>query len=107
MLEKLKQRWNIKNNYEVVIILIVFSITGSATVVLKRWVFELIQITPETHLLVKIPAYIVVVLAIYNILLLVVGFFFGQFKFFWEFEKRFFSKLLFRRKAIQVEKNAG
>lgn len=105
MLEKLKKRWNIKDNYEVVIILIVFSITGSATVVLKRWVFELIQITPETHLLIKISAYILVVLAIYNILLLAVGFIFGQFKFFWEFEKRFFSKLLFRKKSIQVKEN--
>ena len=103
MLEKLKQRWNIRSNYEVVIILVVFSITGSATVVLKKWIFDLIQITPETHLLIKIPVYIVVVLAVYNLLLLVTGFIFGQFKFFWEFEKRFFSRLLFRKKSIQVK----
>ena len=105
MLEKLKKRWNIKNNYEVAVILVVFSITGSVTVMLKQFVFELINITSETHLLVKIPAYIFVVLTIYNILLLIVGFVFGQFKFFWEFEKRFFSRLLFR-KTKRVEEKA-
>lgn len=104
MLEKLKQRWNIQSNFQVIIILIVFTITGSATVYLKKIILDLIQITSETHLLIKIPMYIIVVLAVYNVLLLIVGFLFGQFKFFLEFEKKFFSRLLFRKKLTATEK---
>ena len=105
MLEKLKHRWNIKSNFQVIIILIVFTVTGSTTVYLKKLVFDLINITPETHLLIKIPLYILVILIVYNLLLLIVGFVFGQFRFFWEFEKKFFSRLLFRKKQISVEKS--
>jgi hypothetical protein len=108
MLEKLKHRWNMKSNFQVVIILIVFTITGSTTVYLKKLVFDLINITPETHLLIKIPLYILVVLIVYNLLLLLVGLVFGQFRFFWEFEKKFFSRLLFRKKQTSLEKvNTG
>jgi hypothetical protein len=104
MLEKLKKRWNIKNNYEVVVILVVFAITGSCTVYIKRFIFDLIEITTETPLIIKVPVYIFVILSVYNVLLLVVGFVFGQFRFFWEFEKKFFSRLIFRKKQTIVEK---
>jgi len=104
MLEKLKQRWNIQSNFQVIIILVVFAITGSTTVYLKRIIFDLIGITAETPLLIKVPVYIFVILSVYNVLLLVVGFVFGQFRFFWEFEKKFFSRLLFRKKQMSVEK---
>ena len=104
MLERLKQRWNIRSNFQVTVILIVFAITGSATVYLKKMIFDLIGITPETDFGIKAPVYIIVILTVYNILLLIVGVLFGQFRFFWEFEKRFFSRLLFRKKQTSVEK---
>jgi hypothetical protein len=104
MLEKLKLRWNIKSNFQVIIILTVFAITGSTTVFFKKLIFDLINITPETHLLIKIPVYILVILMVYNLLLLVVGFVFGQFRFFLEFEKKFFSRFLFRKKLTPAEK---
>ena len=104
MFEKLKRRWNIKSNFQVIIILTVFAITGSTTVYLKKIIFELIEITPDTHLLIKIPIYILVVLLVYNLLLLVIGAVFGQFRFFWEFEKRFFSRFLFKSKQVPAEK---
>jgi hypothetical protein len=104
MFDKLKKRWNIQSNFQVIIILTVFAITGSVTVYLKKVIFDLIQITSETHLIIKIPIYILVVLLVYNILLLVVGSVFGQFSFFWEFEKKFFSRLLFRTKQTSAEK---
>ncbi|MBK6283718.1 MAG: diacylglyceryl transferase [Draconibacterium sp.] len=104
MFEKLKKRWNIQSNFQVVIILVVFAITGSATVYAKKAVFDFIQITSETALWMKIPIYIIVILAVYNFLLLVVGFLFGQFRFFWEFEKKFFSRFLFKRRQTLVKK---
>ncbi len=98
MFERLKNRWNIESNLQVLIILVVFAITGSATVYLKKLLFGLVGITSETDLLIRIPIYILSVLVIYNILLLIVGFLFGQFNFFWKFEKKFFSRLVIWRK---------
>lgn len=103
MIEKLKQRWNIKSNFQVFIILVVFAITGSTTVYLKKLIFDWVGINAETPLVAKVIFYIVVILAVYNVLLLIIGFLFGQFRFFWEFEKKFFSRLLFRKKKITVK----
>ena len=103
MIEKLKQRWNIQSNFQVFIILLVFTITGSTTVYLKRMIFDWVGINAETPLVAKVIFYIVVILAVYNMLLLIIGFLFGQFRFFWEFEKKFFSRLLFRKKRAVVK----
>jgi hypothetical protein len=105
MIEKLKQRWNIKSNFQVIIILVVFAITGSTTVYLKKMIFDWAEINAETPLVAKVFFYIVVILAVYNVLLLIIGFIFGQFRFFWEFEKKFFSRLLFRKKKAVVKTN--
>lgn len=99
MLGKLKKRWNIESNFQAIIILTVFAITGSTTVYLKKLIFDFAGITAETHLWIKIPFYILVILTVYNVLLLVVGFLFGQFKFFWEFEKKFFSRFRLKKKV--------
>ena len=104
MFEKLKKRWNIKSNFQVVVILTVFAITGSATVYFKQIIFDWIEITSDTHFLIKVPVYILVILTVYNILLLIVGFLFGQFRFFWEFEKKFFLRFLFWKRPTISEK---
>ncbi len=103
MIEKLKQRWNIQSNFQVFIILLVFTITGSTTVYLKRMIFDWVGINAETPLVIKVVFYVVVILAVYNVLLLIIGFLFGQFRFFREFEKKFFSRLLFRKKRVVVK----
>lgn len=103
MLGKLKQRWNIKSNFQVIIILVVFAITGSTTVYLKKMIFDWAGINAETPLVSKVIFYIVVILVVYNVLLLMIGFIFGQFRFFLEFEKKFFSRLLFRKKKVSIK----
>ena len=104
MFEKLKKQWNIQSNFHVVVILIVFAITGTSTVYIKKAIFDLIGITEETHLLIHIPAYILAILTIYNILLLIIGSIFGQYKFFLEFEKKFFSRFIPKKKSTEVKK---
>lgn len=86
--DKLKQRWQVNSTLQVVLILIVFSLTGSSIIVVKR----MFGIDADTNLLTRIAFYIGV-LPIYNLLLLMYGFIFGQFKFFLEFEKRFFKRI--------------
>ena len=42
--------------------------------------------------------YYMLILPIYNVILLGYGFLFGQFNFFWEFEKRFFNRIFTKKK---------
>lgn len=97
MLEKLKQRWNIESNFQLLVILIVFAVTGSSTLYVRKGVFYLLGITPDTTLWLKVPLYIIVIFPAYQIMFLIVGTLFGQFKFAWEFEKKIFSKFKFRK----------
>jgi len=99
MLQRFKKKWNIKSNLQLVIILIVFSVTGSAALVVKKFAFDLIGIKPETSLLLKIPLYIIIILPSYQVLLLVVGTLFGQFRFFYEFQKKSLSFMKRRNKS--------
>ena len=96
MLEKLKKRWGIDSNLQAVIIFIVFGITGSLSVIIKRPIFEYFSIDSDMNLLLLILLNILIVTPIYQVLLLVVGTIFGQFRFFWNFEKKMFSR--FQRK---------
>ncbi|MDP2175157.1 MAG: prolipoprotein diacylglyceryl transferase [Bacteroidota bacterium] len=89
IIEKLKQRWQVNSAWQVLIILIVFACTGYSIIGIKH----LIGITADTDLFYRILFYILV-LPIYNVLLLMYGFIFGQFKFFLAFEKRFFKRII-------------
>ena len=94
-MNKLKQRWNITSNWQLVIIFIVFAITGSTAAYLSKPIMLLIGITKEDlHWAIYWPVRILILFPIYQILLVIIGAIFGQFKFFWEFEK----KMLYRMK---------
>ena len=98
MMQKFKSKWNLTSDWQVIIILIVFSITGSAAMVVRKLVFGLIGITPETSLWIKVPLYILILVPAYQVLLLVIGGLLGQFRFFYAFQKRNF-RFLNRNKA--------
>lgn len=95
-LKRLKEKWEIKSNVQFVLINIVFAITGSMTVFIRKPVFHLIGITADTPFILKFLCYIIIVTPAYFILLIIIATIFGQFRFFWNFEKRFFSR--FKRK---------
>lgn len=93
MFEKLKKRWQVKSNLQLVIILVVFAITGSSTVFIRKPIFTWLGITSETPLWITIPLYLIIIIPSYQILLLVYGTLFGQFRFFWEFEKKMLRRM--------------
>ena len=98
MLEKLKKRWNIKSNIQLIIILFVFAITGSSTLFVRKGVFVLLGITTDTNILLKTLLYVVIIFPAYQIMFLIFGALFGQFKFVWEFEKKILARFRFRKK---------
>ena len=92
-IDKLKNRWKLDTGLQVAIILLVFACTGFTVVFIKKPIFSYFFPEDNTPLWATVIYYILI-LPIYNIFLLIYGFVFGQFRFFWNFEKRFFSRFL-------------
>ena len=92
-LERLKNKWNLKSIGQVVVVLIVFACTGFSVMFLKKPITEWIYAEPGASRTLFSVLYWILILPVYNLLLLFYGFIFGQFKFFWEFEKRFFKRM--------------
>ncbi len=94
--EKLKQRWKVQNTWKVIIILVVFAFTGSTVALIAKPLLRALFAPAEVPLWAWV-LYYVLILPVYNVFLLIYGFIFGQFSFFWNFEKRFFSRLFGKR----------
>ena len=98
MMRKLKQKWNIKSNFHLFVIFFVFAITGTLALWVAKPLLSLLNI--EQELLpawVFWPLRIFVIFPIYQILIVFIGALFGQFKFFWEFEKKILLRLGFKK----------
>lgn len=96
-MEKLKQRWGITSNLQVILILIVFSINGSFAAYITKPALEFFGIIKEDmNGFVYWPIRILLVFAIYQTTLPIVGACFGQFKFFWNFTKKMLSRMGFK-----------
>ena len=95
-MEKVKQRWGIENNWAILAIFIVFAINGSFAAWVAKPVTSFLGLHPETISgFIYWPLRILLIFPIYQLTLPIVGWFFGQFKFFWAFEKKFLSRLGF------------
>jgi len=93
--ERLKQKWGV-SSVRVVIILVVFACTGFTVMFLKEPVLSFL-IDEEDRTWVFSLIYYLLILPVYNVILLFYGFIFGQFRFFWEFEKRMFRRMTGRK----------
>ncbi len=97
-MNKLKEKWGITSNYQIIIILLVFSITGSIAVWIAKPVLNLIGLDKEVvSPWLFWPIRILIIFPIYQILIVIIGTLFGQFKFFWSFEKKMLIRLGFKR----------
>ena len=95
MIDKLKKRWGINSNWQVIIILWVFTITGSTSVYIAKPVIEFLGITKDLGGFVYWFLRILVIFPLYQILLISYGWLFGQFDFFWNFVKKFMLRIGF------------
>jgi hypothetical protein len=92
-IDRLKARWGITSTFQVVIILVVFAGTGFSVLYAEELIFRLLGIGENKSWWIALLLFILITLPLYNLLLLIYGFILGQFKFFWNFEKRFFGKI--------------
>jgi len=91
-IKRLMQRWQL-NPKQVVLALIVFTLTGTTVLLIKRPLFNMLGIdlsfTIGTYIL-----YLICILPVYNLLLLGYGSLFGLFNFFWKIEKRMLKRII-------------
>lgn len=92
--QKLQQRWQLKSSWQVLLVLLTFSCTGFSVLFLKEPLYALAGITEATPLWLRSLYYCLTVLPVYQVLLLAWGFLFGQFRFFWNFEKQLFQRIV-------------
>ncbi|MDG1573006.1 diacylglyceryl transferase [Robiginitalea sp. M366] len=98
-MKKLKARWGITSNTQLLIICVVFAITGSASVWVAKpflhWIRldSLKEITEWWGPWIYWSLRILLIFPFYQVLLVLFGWLFGQFKFFWAFEKKMLKRL--------------
>ncbi len=96
-LHKLKVRWGIKSNIQFVIIMLVFAVTGSLSLLISKPILLILEISPSTEKWLYYPLRLVVIFPIYQVCLLLIGSLLGQFRFFWEFEKKMLQRIGFMK----------
>ena len=96
-MEKIRKLFKVDSNYQLFIVNVVFAITGSLALYLAGILLDLINIsTDNTNTLIYWTLRIILILPVYQVLLLLVGAIFGEFKYFWAMEKKIINR--FKRK---------
>ena len=93
MKDKLLKIFRVENISQLTIVFIVFGITGSLSVVVGKYflifIFGEDLVNNDFYWLFRL----ILIFPVYQILLIIVGTLFGQFKYFWEIEKRILVKM--------------
>jgi hypothetical protein len=92
-IRRLQTRWGVHSAWQVLVILVVFALTGFSAMYIKRPIFALLGIDGDDPWWLRTLVWMVTVLPAYQVLLLLYGFLLGQFSFFWAFEKRMFDRI--------------
>ena len=94
MLQKIINKFHAKSFKHLIIIFLVFALSGSASLLMSSSILtainlkELINFYP-LYLLVRI----IFLIPIYQLVLIIIATLFGEFRYFWNFEKKFFKRL--------------
>ena len=84
-MDKLKNLFRVSSTYQLIVVFIVFGITGSMSLVISEYISVFFNLD-------NIILSIIFVLVIYQVLLIIIGTLFGEFDYFWEMEKKILSR---------------
>ncbi|RAI95288.1 DUF6787 family protein [Algoriphagus yeomjeoni] len=90
-LQRLQTKWKLDSLLQVVLVLVVFACTGFTILFIKNPILDFFGV--EKGGFINTFLYLLLVLPLYQIILLIYGFIFGQFRFFWEKEKQIFRRI--------------
>ena len=85
--KKCKKKWGVDSTLDIILILIVFSLAGMSIVFVRKPVFNILGIN-DVHIAMKTAVYLLIIFPCYQAFLLIYGALLGQFKFFWDKEKK-------------------
>ena len=97
-MKKLKEKWGITSNFQLLIIFLVFSVTGSLALWVAKPILDFFGLDKSAvSPWIFWPIRISIIFPIYQVLIVIIGALFGQFQFFWAFEKKMLVHLGFKQ----------
>lgn len=102
MLNSLMKKWKVGKK-DLFLILCVFAITGTTTAYVSKAITGWAGFIETTPWIWKLLVRLAVLVFGYQIILLTVAFLFGQFPFFWQFEKKLLTRLGILKKETTSE----
>ena len=98
LFKKLENKWILDYKWEMIRVFMVFAVTGSSSLFVGRPVIKWLGITQNNlSPFLYWTLYILVGIIFYQILLVFFGWLFGQFEFFWKFEKKMLRRFGLKR----------
>lgn len=92
MFKKLQEKWNV-GSLQLFLILCTFAVTGSLTAYISRSITAWVGFDENTLLVWKVLLRLSILIFGYQVIILIVSFFFGQFNFFWNYEKKILRRM--------------
>ena len=90
-MERIKKIFKVTSTYQLIIVFVVFGITGSLSLVISEYLSDLLHLD-------NIILSVIFILIVYQVLLIIIGTLFGEFDYFWEMEKKIISRFKFKKK---------
>ena len=94
MIDKLVKKFEANSIQHLIIIFIIFALSGSGSIFISSPILTILKLE---RLISFYPLYLIVriilIVPIYQLLLILVASLFGQFNYFWKFEKKFLKRL--------------
>ena len=100
-MEKIRSFFKVDSNLQLLIINIVFALTGTSSLFFADYILNIFLINQNTYgNFLYWSIRIILILPIYQVLLIIFGSLFGEFKYFWRMEKKTIRKisLIFTKK---------
>jgi hypothetical protein len=94
LFKKLEKKWELAYRWEMIRVFIVFAITGSSSAIVGRPFLKIVGITNDNlQPVLYWVLYVLISFIFYQFLLITIAWIFGQFTFFWNFEKKIIRKM--------------
>ena len=91
-MKKILKIFKVDSFARLIIIFTVFAITGSLSVFLGKFLLMLFYLEPNDTILYWVIR-VLIIFPLYQLLLIVIGTIFGEFKYFWNIEKKILQRL--------------
>ncbi len=95
-MKNLKERWQIKSNFQLAVIFVVFAINGTLSSKIGLLILNFFGFNKQNlHFVLYYLLFFIVVTLVYPFLIIAIGFIFGQFDFFFKFSKKMLQRIGF------------